>query len=750
LSLIVAGSSSLYARDIKGVVLAESDSTAVIGALCELKVGDKVVAKSVADGTGAFVVDDNVGDAGDLVVSMTGFGNTEIFIPSGSKNIDLGAIYLSNSVLLNELTVNAQQVTQGKQGRTIVIPSSSVSLFAKLPLPGLDVDKISRKLKVDGGTPVLLIDGVPSTMDDYNALQAKDIERVEYSRITPARYADKGNSGLINVILKQRNDGGSVYAWLRGCPTTGFLDGQFNATYHQGPSQFSLAYSPSWRNYQSVYDDETETLIGDDFTTVNHMSDRNPFNYFYNQIRAKYNYHPTSATLFSATFSMYTNTSSNRSIGNYDDTLLGTYTGLNKTTDKELSPSLDLFLRHDFNDKNTLEVEVVGTLSSDDYNRKTDYEYPDGSTVGYQNMVENRRRSLISEVSYNHYFSQNTTLSAGVQNTLSHTTNTYLTSDYKPVLTENNNYIYAKLGQQVGKVYLSLSTGMKLYWMKNDLNDRNFVRNLSQVYANWNINNRWGLQAGFAYTPIIPGLSALTDYVQQQSQYQLSNGNPNLRTTNELVYQFMPAYNYKKFSTSLLITYRDRRHPFMNMDSYVGDGLFLTMSDNYKYRRSLINSLFLKVSDIHGFGARANVYLDRYWMSGDGWNRTLTSVNGNISLWWNKGPVTISYYRKFPGKVLNGYYVSKEENNDQLEVEYKPNKHWTLTAGWWYMFEKKGTKYPSWSYSQVKPYVIDRYIKDNGNMVVLSVSYTADFGTIFNSGRRSLNNSDTGSSLFKN
>jgi hypothetical protein len=112
--------------------------------------------------------------------------------------------------------------------------------------------------------------------------------------------------------------------------------------------------------------------------------------------------------------------------------------------------------------------------------------------------------------------------------------------------------------------------------------------------------------------------------------------------------------------------------------------------------------------------------------------------------------VTINYYRKFPGKMLNGYYVSKEENNDQLEVEYKPNKHWTLTAGWWYMFEKKGTKYPSWSYSQVKPYVIDRYIKDNGNMVVLSVSYTADFGTIFNSGRRSLNNSDTGSSLFKN
>jgi len=66
------------------------------------------------------------------------------------------------------------------------------------------------------------------------------------------------------------------------------------------------------------------------------------------------------------------------------------------------------------------------------------------------------------------------------------------------------------------------------------------------------------------------------------------------------------------------------------------------------------------------------------------------------------------------------------------------------------MFEKKGTKYPSWSYSQVNPYTHERYIKDNGNMIVLSVSYSLDFGTLFRTSRRNLNNSDSGSSLFKN
>jgi hypothetical protein len=748
----------MSAKSIKGYVLAESDSTAVIGALCELRAANSILAKTVTDNNGGFVIDVDSKDAADLVVSNAGYSSTEIVIPKGSKSIDLGALYLSNSVQLNELTVTAQEVTEGRNGRTIVIPSSTdvkasttaLSLFDKLPLPGLDTDNVSRKISVDGGTPVILINGVPSDMTDFNNLQAKDIERVEYSRVTPSRYADKGNSGYINIILKQRNDGGSVYAWVRGCPTTCFFDANVSATYHQGPSQFSLSYSPSWRNYQSVYDNTVSSYIGDDFRVNLDERERNPFNYFYSPFRAKYNYQPNKSTLFSATFNLATNSQANHSIGRTVDSLLGDYDYDNKSTDKMLIPSLDLFLRRDFNDKNSLEVEVVGTLSSDDYDRANVYSYADATADSYHNSVENRRRSLISEISYNHYFSSATTLSAGLQNTLSHTMNTYIDTDYKPVLTENNNYAYVKLGQQVGKVYFSASTGMKLFWMKNDQNKRNFVRNLSQVYAKWNINREWNIQAAAYYSPIIPGLSALTDYTQQQSQYIMSNGNPDLKTSNKWTYQLMGAYNYKKFSTSLMVTYADCRNPYMSQVSYLGDGMFLEQSNNYNYQRSLSHSFFAKISGIAGFGARANVYLTTFWADGAEWHKNLTSLSGQLSVWWNKGPVTISYWRKFPGKSLNGYRVSRDENGDGLDIEYKPNKHWTVTAGWWYMFEKKGTKYPSWGYSPVNPYTHERYIKNNGNMIVLSVSYSTDFGTFFRTSNRSLNNSDNASSLFKN
>lgn len=84
---------------------------------------------------------------------------------------------------------------------------------------------------------------------------------------------------------------------------------------------------------------------------------------------------------------------------------------------------------------------------------------------------------------------------------------------------------------------------------------------------------------------------------------------------------------------------------------------------------------------------------------------------------------------------------------DALDFQYKPDKHWTFDIGWYYMFCKKGTQYPSWNYSMVNPSYRFRNIENNGNMICLSISYQADFGSLFRTARRGLNNRDTGSSF---
>lgn len=744
------------ARTIQGTVLSSNDSTAVIGASCRLLSDGETAVGTTADVNGAFSLETDVRTALKLEISMTGFSSTDIFIETGSKSLNLGTIYIDESIALEEVTVTGNSVINSK-GRTIVFPSdadvkasaTSISLFQKLPFAGLQANPINRTISVDGGSPVILINGVPSSMDDVNALQPKDIEKIEFSRFTPARYADSGNFGFINITLKTRNDGGQVYAWGRSAVNTAFVDANIRASYHQGPSQFTLQYIPSWRNYQEVYDNTTESYIGDDFRVNLEEHDRNPFNYHYHALRLKYDFSPSAKTLFSATFSATPNSHKSRSIARTIDSELGQYDNDNLTTSKDFTPSLDLFLRQDFNEKNSLEAQVVGTLSSSDYRRDNNYSFTDGSENSYIMNVDSRRRSLISEISYIHTFSENTSLSAGYQNTVSRSTNTYLTSDYKPVLTENNNYAYARLGQRVGKFFFALATGAKMFWIKNDLNKRHFIRNLSSAQISWNINQSWNLYGSFRYAPSIPSLTDLTDYPQQTTPYLIHNGNPNLKVAENFYYSIEADYSYKKFQASFQSAYGSTNNSVISDITYLGDGLFLSQSVNARYRRVFQNDLTLRLSDIHGFGANLYMSLTHYRTAGANWRHKLTSFDGSITIWWNKGPYTISYWRKLPGKYLNGHYVGKDENGDALQFEWQPDKHWTVGASWMYMFDKKGTRYPAWDYSAVNPSYRERYIKNNGNMVVLSVSYSTDFGSIFRTIRRNLNNSDNGSSLLK-
>ena len=753
---IICLAPALGARTVQGTVLSASDSTAVAGANCRLITEGKIIAATTADATGAFSLETDIKNVLNLEISMTGFSPTSVIIESGVKNLNTGTIYLDAGIALDEVTVTGNSVVHSK-GRTIIYPATtdvkasatSISLFMKLPLAGLTADPVERTLSVDGGTPMILINGVPSSIADVRALQPKDIEKIEFSRFTPARYADKGTTGFLNITLKKRNDGGAIYAWGRSALTTAFMDANVRASYHQGPSQFTLQYNPSWRNYQQVYDTSDESYIGDDFRVNLRQHDRNPFYYHTHGMRLKYDYSPNTATLFSATFSAEPYVTQRRTIATTIDSELGEYNNYNKSKTNEFTPSLDLFLRRDFNDKNTLELQLVGTLSSSDYRRDNNYEFSDGTDEAYIMNVDSRRRSLISEIRYIHSFSDNTSLSAGYQNTVSGSTNKYLGSNYRPELTENNNYVYASLGQSIGNFYLSLSTGAKLFWISNDENKRHFIRNLTSLQASWNISKNWNLAAAFQYSPRIPSLSALTDYAQQVSPYLISNGNPDLKVSDNFLFQVMPSFSYSKFNASLLMNYRTVSNFVMDDVRYIGDGLFLSQSINARKSWDTWANLNLRINDIAGFGAAVNLSLSHSEAMGDNWSHHLTSLSASFNLWWNKGPYTISYWRKVPGKYLSGHYVGKEENSDGLEFEWQPNGHWTVGASWWYMFDRKGTRYPSWSYSPVNPAVRDRYIKNNSNMVVLSVSYSADFGSIFRTARRNLNNADNSSSLLK-
>ncbi|MDE6377332.1 MAG: TonB-dependent receptor, partial [Duncaniella sp.] len=590
-------------------VLSAADSIAVSGANCRITSEGKFITGAATDANGVVEISTDCNGVLTLNVTMTGYSPTDIIIEAGTKNLSLGTIYLDQGVILDEVTIKENSVIHSA-GRTIVFPpsgivkasSSSLALFQKLPLAGLKTDPINRSLTVDGGDPVITINGVPSNLDEFNAIQPRNILKIEYSRFTPARYADTGKTGLINVILKKRNDGGEISAYGRSALSTTFVDGNILASYHQGASKFSFQYVPSWRNYQKVYDNSTRSYIGDDFNVNLNETDRNPFYYHQHSLTFQYDLSLDERTLFSTSFNVTPFSKKARFLGHTIDSELGEYECNNLSSSRVLTPSLDIFVHKDFNEKNSIEVQVVGTLSYNDYRRDNNYIFADDNVSSYIMDADSRRRSLISEISYSHNFSSATSLSAGYQNTVSRSTNTYLSSDYKPLLTENNNYAYVRLGQRIGAVYLSLSTGAKLFWIKNDLNRRHFIRNLSSAQISWNVSKEWSIVGNFRYSPSIPSLTSLTDYPQQITPYLVSNGNPDLKVAENFNYAVSVNYVNRLFKASFRSSYFNGRNSVTNNDIYLGDRLFLSRSINSRYNSYFENSFDLGLDDFHGFG----------------------------------------------------------------------------------------------------------------------------------------------------
>lgn len=745
------------ARNISGVVLSESDSVPMADARCVLTVAGENTATADTDNKGCFVISSPKKGNMLLTIEKEGFNPMDVVIESAQPTIDLGVVWLSQATMLDEVTVDGD-VSFDTKGRTIVFPSkadvkaseNSLSLFRKLPLDGLDADPINRRLTVLGDSPTILINNVPSSLNDLLAIHPKDIEKVEYSVLPPARYAAKGTKGYISITLRRRNDGGNVNLWARSALTTTFADAQLTGAYHQGPSQFSALFTPSWRNYRDVYDHVEESYIGSDgFRLDFASSDRNPFNYFSAPAQLKYVFAPDMATILSAALNFSSLSSHRRAYGTTLDFLKNDFDFDNESRSKTINSSLDLYFRRDFNPKNTLEIQMVGTLSNDKYRRDNVYTYHSGDVENYLVDVHSNRRSLITDASYSHHFSERTELSAGLTNTLSHSENRYITTDYNPTLTENNNNAYISLGQLVDRVYLNLRTGMQFNRMRNDDNRRHYIRNFSAVQLQWTPRRWFTLSARANYNSGIPGLTSITDYAQQITPYLISNGNPNLKTAHYIYAALNPSFRYRKLTVNASVSFSKSFNSTYSDVSYIGDGMFLSQTVNSDFDNTWAAVLQVQMSNLKGFGFNVRLKYMHAATCGAGWRESLASWSGVVNLWYNYRKFIFSYYRKFPGKDLFAQTVTTEENGDALQVTFQPDEHWSIQASWMYMFEKHGTKYPTWRRSAVNPSYTNRYIRDNSNMVCISVSYTADFGSIFRSARRTLNNSDNSSSILK-
>lgn len=673
---------------------------------------------------------------------------------------NVGTIVIhTNAKLLSEVIVEEKYITYDGD-KIITRPTATqvkhshniFSLLSQQPFPGMFVDDVNRSIRVLNGSPIIVIDGIKRSSKDLMGIDPKNVESIEYSNNVPMKYLDSGSTGIIYIQLKQRKDGGTFYSSVNASPTTGYINGDAGVSYNQGRSEFTFDYSAQWRDYDKRKVDTEESFISDEFSVDIDANGRNSnFDYLDHQINAGYTYrHDKSLTLATKLYNSLSNGHDN-TMSDVTDSQMGRYFKVNKSQHSYHAHSLDIFFKKEWDNNQSIEAQIVGSFSDNENDRHLTNEFENSTSQEFISQVQSKHKSLISEISYTKIFNNKSSLSAGYQNSLSHTANQYITNDAETTLESNNNYAYLSYNQRIGKSSLRVGTGMKLIWMKSETDKRNFTRNLTYINFGMPISSKFSLSFNGRYTPSIPSLYQLTDVVQESDSYLVTNGNSRLKCSYDLFGRVQGYFNHKKFSGGIGVEYLYIKDPNYNNVTYIGNNQFLSRTENFnRYNRFGIfagiqlTEIFDKHMTISLFGQYNHmISTDTQWkLTRDGF-MSYINIHGYFGKW------TVRAFYKIPDKYLFGNNLRKNENWSSLSIGYRPDKHWYLAVNGNLLFHSAGTEYPSWTLSKTNPQHRYVSIANNANMITFTVQYKLSFGRIFGKTKRTLNNKDSGPAVLK-
>lgn len=226
---------------VKGVVK-DSREHSVTGAsvVIRSKTDSLYYKGGTTDNEGQFAIEElKSGDYG-LEISFLGYSNHYQDLKL-DRTTDLGIIHLQESSMnLEEVVVTASMVKRfadKKEYRLTNVEkgqySSALSALEFLPKIQVLDQSVSS---VDGKTVKILINGVPSTPTDLSVISPENIAKIDYYTQPPIQYSNMGLGAVVNVVTKEKQNGGSVGINTQNAVTTGFGNNVVNFKYNWGNS----------------------------------------------------------------------------------------------------------------------------------------------------------------------------------------------------------------------------------------------------------------------------------------------------------------------------------------------------------------------------------------------------------------------------------------------------------------------------------------------------------------------------------
>lgn len=753
IGLLLVQGMAMAGNRISGVVLDDSDASALIGAtVVLLDEGMNQQVGATTDANGRFELKEV--KPGDYVLqcSYVGYDTFTIALKRLEKHTDLGEIRLKpSSALMEEVVVEGERVIQ-KVDRQVIMPTENqrkaatngVSLLQHLQLSSLSVNPMTKAIATNYGESVQLrINGVEATHAEVVAIRPADVIRVEVHDQPGLRYG--GVAAVVNYIVKKKDMGGNVAADLtNGVNLLGFGNYQVSAKYHQGKSALSGLMKWTRRNLEWNRENE-EAFRYPDYTIVNREVVESPSQIKYDYLDWSLNYTSMNGekSMLNITFRNSVQDTPNsftdrNSILYQEDRV---YQVEDREQTKTSIPSLDIYYQLNLKNDQHLYFDVVGTYLNSSGQRTYSIAEQGQSPTCVFSKTEGDKYSLIGEAIYERPL-WGGKFSTGLKHNQAFMDNVY-NGDIQSKVTMHTaeTSMFAEYQAKVKKWNYTLGLGaMRTFYKQGEASQEKYIfrptlslayQPTKQVFLRYN-----ACISGYA-----PSLSSLSDVEQNMDTYQVRRGNPDLQSVTYFTNRLSLGWQTKWMNMEGSIRYSYDDSPIMEETRYE-EGKFVRTYDNQKgfHRLNLQGNIQINPYKRY-LSIRLIPFFNRYISQGNEYTHTHSnwgfrgSIIGMYKKWTFMADVNTSWH-EFMGETIN-----KGEAVHSIAVGYNAGK-WALQGMMMNPFTDdyhQGVE----NVSYLAPSKQRAFSKDFTRILLLNVSFHLDFGKQKKTAGKRINNADS-------
>lgn len=609
------------------------------------------------------------------------FNRDTIRVTPKRQLFNLGTIKLSASKgVLKEVTVTAQrsQIQLGIDKKSFAVDQSLVSqggsatdLLANVPSVQVDAD---GNVSLRGSTNVrILINGKPSALtgdltDILQSIPASAIQTIEVITNPSSKYDAEGQSGIINIVLKQNAQKGFTGSATASAGTHNTYNGSLNLAYQN--KKINVYTNYSYRRADRIGNgySNKNTVFANGHDTLENQTQDQKSSYRSENFRSGIDYNIDPKTTIS--FSNNINVRNRTRYQNGATNILGDNNLTQQVLQNNTSPGsghnydFNLDFDHKFNKKDEELTANVGYSTGNENNydylntHYTNYFPVSDSSFLQDNHTLNHEHNWNLQVDYTLPL-KNGNIDMGYRSTFNTNDNNYLVdtadaiSPFGPDLAQTNEFVYREVVHAIytdfqhtfGK--FSIQAGLRLEdaHINTSLTDSAkttpyhdyYWRLYPSLFLTEKLSDDQTLQLSYSRRVSRPRDREISPFLNTADPLNYSVGNPALLPEDTHSFELSYIDYYKTLTLTSSLYYRLTNDNIQQVrESYMGSpDISLTEYENVKSASNAGYELIAKLSPSQAFDLTGNLNVYYAHIDGDpALGLTTTSGyawNGNLT-----------------------------------------------------------------------------------------------------------------------